>query len=61
MLVVSGRLLASEQPRSGCIDSSQSVLLSGDEVEECEALLFGCLVESDEGLADGVDVFLGLV
>ncbi len=35
--------------------------MSGDEVEQSEALLFGRLVESDEGFLDAVNEVIGLV
>ena len=57
MLVVSEGLWPCSEPRSG-MASSQSLLLSGDEVEEGESVLFGGLVESDEALLDVFDEVL---
>ncbi len=59
MEVVSGGLWFSSKPRCGSIESSESVLVSGDEIQQGEALLFGCFVEADEGLFDLVDEVFG--
>jgi hypothetical protein len=37
------------------------VLVSGDEIEQSEALLFRRLVESDEGFLDAVGKVVGVV
>ncbi len=50
-----------KEPRCGSIESSESVLVSGDEIEQSEALLFRRLVESDEGFLDAVDEVVGVV
>jgi hypothetical protein len=46
---------------SGFVGSYQLLLLSGDEIEQCEAALFGCLVEADEMVLGGGDEVRGLV